>query len=190
MTTERPPASAIRAAFLIDDRELTPEIRGADRHRLPGDPGQRLRRTEDVDDVHGNRHVGEALEALLPEDFRLARVDRNDAVPVPPEVEPDEIAGAQLILRQPDDRDGLCACGSRAGSSADPDSGSDRMAGSSGRHLGRRRRGRRARSPVRDPRSDRRRLRCRQTAGSSPDRPRPRAAHPRRAADASCWLDG
>src|SRR3984893_3478400 len=95
-------------ALLVDHRKLTPEIRRTDRHRLPGDRGQRFRRAEDVDDVDGNRHVNQAVEAFLPEDLRLARVDRNHAVPVPPEVEPDEIACAQLILRQPDNRDRLC----------------------------------------------------------------------------------
>ena len=80
---------------------------GADRDGLLGDAGQRIRRAEDVDDVDGHGHVGEALEALLAEDLGLARVDGDDAVAVPLEVEADEVAGAQLVLRQPDDRDGL-----------------------------------------------------------------------------------
>ena len=109
-------------AFLVDHRELAPEAPGADRHRLRGDRGQRVRRAKDVDDVHGTGHVDEALEALLAEDLRLARVHRNDAVAVAFEVEPDEVARAQLILRQPDDRDRLRAVERRAGWSADPDS--------------------------------------------------------------------
>ena len=190
MMTERPPASAIRAAFFVDHRKLTPEVRGADRHRLPGDPGQRLRRAEDVDDVHGNRHVSQAVEALLPEDLRLARVDRNDAVPVPPEVEPHEIARAQLDSSTARRSRWSSRCGARAGSSTDPDSGSGRTAcviGTPPRLPPTRRP---VRSPVRGPRSDRRRLRCRPRAGWSRDRHRPREARPRRAADASCWRDG
>jgi hypothetical protein len=96
-------------AFLVDHGKLTPETGGADRHGLPGDLGQRIRRAEDVDDVDGNRYVGETVEAFLAEYFLLARVDRNDAIPVALEIEPDEVARAQMVPRQPDDGDGLRA---------------------------------------------------------------------------------
>jgi hypothetical protein len=60
---------------------LAPEALGAKGHGLGGDPGQRLRRAEDVDDVHGNRHISEALEALLAQNLGLAGIDRYDAEP-------------------------------------------------------------------------------------------------------------
>ena len=107
MTTDTPPASAMRAAFLVDHRELTPEISGADLDRLGGDRRQRVGRAKHVDDVHGNRDIEQTGAALLAEDLGLARVDRNHAVPVTFEVVPDEIARAQLVFRQSDDGDGL-----------------------------------------------------------------------------------
>src|SRR4249920_1652054 len=90
-------------AFFVDHRELAPETPGADSDGLPGDAGQRVRRTEHVDDVDRNRYVCQALEALLAEDLRLPGVDGDDAVPVTPEIEADEVAGAQLVSRQSDD---------------------------------------------------------------------------------------
>ena len=58
-----------------------------------------MRRAKDVDDVDRFRPVGQALVACLPENLWLAQVDRDDAVAVPPEVEPDEIARAELVRR-------------------------------------------------------------------------------------------
>ncbi len=141
MTTERPPASAMRAAFLVDHRELAPEIL---RRRSPppprrspaARPGARKTLTMST----GTGTSARLLEALLAEDLRLARVDRNDAVAV-------TLAGRS---RRSSWRAADCStarrwrsssrCGARAGSSADPDSRPDRMASSRG-HLGRGRRG-------------------------------------------------
>src|SRR5687767_1770836 len=47
-------------AFLIDHSELAPHVLRADRHGLLSDARHGRGRAEDVDDVHGNRHVGEA----------------------------------------------------------------------------------------------------------------------------------
>ena len=156
-------------AFLVDHAELTPEVAGADldglRARSPGSAsGARKTLTMST----GSGTSTQALEALLAEDLRLARVHRNDAVAVPLQVVADEVARAQLVLRQPDDRRSSSRCGARAGSSADPGSAPDRTSSRRGHtDAARRRRRRRARSPVRGPRSDRRSIRCRPRAGSS-----------------------
>src|SRR5436190_5331329 len=89
-------------AFLVDHPELTPKAAGADLHCLGGDCGQCVGRTKDVDDVYGNGDVEQTLAARFAEDFGFARVHGNDVVPVPFEVVPDEVAGAQVIFRQPD----------------------------------------------------------------------------------------
>ena len=47
------------------------------------------------------------LKLFSPRISRLARVHRDDAVAVPLQVVADEVARAQLVLRQPDDRDRL-----------------------------------------------------------------------------------
>src|SRR3954470_12268341 len=93
--------------FFVDHRELAPQRLGVDRHRLSRDPGQRVRRPEDIDDVNRFRDVGERGDALLPEHLLLARVHRDDAVAVAAQVEADEVARAQVIARQSDDGDGL-----------------------------------------------------------------------------------
>src|SRR4051794_30465843 len=82
-------------AFGVDHAELTPESTGADRDRVPGHLRERIWSAKDVDDVDRDRHVSEAGETLLAENLRLARVDRNDVIPVPLEVIPHEVAGAQ-----------------------------------------------------------------------------------------------
>lgn len=55
------------------------------------------------------RYATSRAEALLAEDLRFARVDGNDAVPVPSKVERHEVTRAQVILRQAHNRDGLRA---------------------------------------------------------------------------------
>jgi hypothetical protein len=57
----------------------------------------------------GNRDVAQAGVALLAEDFRFARIHGNHPIAVPLQVEGDEIARAQAIVRQADDRDRLRA---------------------------------------------------------------------------------
>ena len=69
----------MRRALCVDHAELAPQVAGADRDGFGGDPGQRVGRAEDVDDVDRPRHVGQALVALLAEDLGFARVDRNHA---------------------------------------------------------------------------------------------------------------
>src|SRR6185436_2384728 len=54
-----------------------------------------------------NRDIEQTLVALFAEDLGLARVHGNHAVSMPLEVVADEVARAQLGLRQPDDGDGL-----------------------------------------------------------------------------------
>src|SRR6202050_5030995 len=94
-------------ALLVDHTELAPERAGVDRHGVSRDPWQRVRRAEDVHDVHWLWDVQQARVALLPEDLRLARIDRDHAVVVPLEVVTDEVAGPQLVVGQAHDRDRL-----------------------------------------------------------------------------------
>src|SRR5690606_32636024 len=94
-------------ALLVDHAELAPEAPGADSHRLGRDLGQRVRRAEHVDDVDSLRHVGEARVALLAEDFALARIHRNHAIAVTAQIEADEVARAECVPGQADDRDRL-----------------------------------------------------------------------------------
>src|SRR5215472_17686643 len=79
-------------AFLVDHAELAPEGAGVDRHGLPGDPRQRVRRAEDVHDVHRHGYVEQARVARLSEDLRLAGIHRNHAVAMPLEVVANEVA--------------------------------------------------------------------------------------------------
>src|ERR1700722_1424015 len=95
-------------ALRVDYRELTPEIFSTDRNSLLRDCGHRCGRAEDVDDVHGNWHVLQAGEASLTENLGLAWIHWHNTVSMPLQVEPDEIARAQVVARQPNDRDGLC----------------------------------------------------------------------------------
>src|SRR4029078_2488407 len=83
-------------AFLVDHRELTPEVPGADLDRVGGNRRQRLRRAKDVDDVDGNRHIEQTGAALFAKDLGFARVHGNHAIAVSFQVVPDEIARAQL----------------------------------------------------------------------------------------------
>src|SRR6185437_7069875 len=94
-------------ALAVDDAELAPQGASADPRRLPGDRRQRVRGAEHVHDVHRLGDVRQARIALLPEDLALAGVHRDHVVAVPPEVVADEVAGPQLVLRQPHDRDRL-----------------------------------------------------------------------------------
>ena len=59
--------------LLVDHAELAPEGAGVDRDGLPGDRRQRVRRAEDVHDVHRHGHVRQARVARLSEDLGLAR---------------------------------------------------------------------------------------------------------------------
>ncbi len=105
MMTVTPPSSRDPRALLVDHAELTPEGAGVDRDRVPGDRRQRIRRAEDVDDVHRHGHIEQARVARLSEDLGLAGIHRDHPVAVPLEVEADEVAGAQLVAGQAHDRD-------------------------------------------------------------------------------------
>src|ERR1700743_933181 len=94
-------------ALGVDHPELAPEGARADRHGFPGDPWQRVRRAEDVHDVHRHGHVEQARGGLLAQELRLARVARDHLVAVPLEVVADEVARPQLVARQAHDRDRL-----------------------------------------------------------------------------------
>src|SRR5215467_10383778 len=91
--------------LLIDHAELAPEGAGVDRHGLPRDARQRIRRAEDVHDVHRHGHVQQAGVAGLSEDLRLAGIHRDHAVAVPLEVVANEVAGPQFVAGQAHDRD-------------------------------------------------------------------------------------
>src|SRR5579884_156139 len=90
---------------LVDHAELAPQRAGTDVHGLPGDLRQRVRSAKDVHDVHGLGHVEQVAVGPLPQHFALARVDRDHPVAVAFEVEADEVAGAQFVAGQADDRD-------------------------------------------------------------------------------------
>src|SRR5580693_1282596 len=92
-------------ALLVDHPELAPQGAGTDRHRVPRDTGQRIRRAEDVHHVYRLGYVQQARIALLPEDLRLAGIHGDHAVAVPLEVVADEVAGPQLVVREAHDRD-------------------------------------------------------------------------------------
>ena len=92
-------------ALGVDHAELAPEGAGVDRHRIPRDARQGLRRAEDVHDVHRPGHVEQARVARLPEDLALAGIDGDHPVAMPLEVVANEVAGAQLVSGQAHDRD-------------------------------------------------------------------------------------
>ena len=68
-------------ALAVDHTELAPQGVGPDLDSLSRDPGQCVRRPEDVHDVHMFRHVKQALVGLLPEDLSLADTRDEDFGP-------------------------------------------------------------------------------------------------------------
>src|SRR6201989_2265781 len=91
----------------VDHAELAPQGARVDRHGVPRDRRQGVRRAEDVHDVHRHGHVRQARVARLAEDLRFPGIHRDHAVAVPFEVVADEIAGPQLVGGQAHDSDRL-----------------------------------------------------------------------------------
>ena len=94
-------------SFGMDHGELAPESSCPDSHSLAGDFRKCVRGAKHIDDIHGDRHVCEALVARFAQDLRFTRVHRNDAVSVSFQIEADKITCAKLGLRQSNNRDGL-----------------------------------------------------------------------------------
>src|SRR5436190_17571139 len=84
-------------SLLINHAELAPQRPRMDLDGLCRNTWQRVRRTEHIDDVDGDGYVGQALVTRQPEDLVLARVHRDHAIAVTPQVVPHEVARAEFV---------------------------------------------------------------------------------------------
>lgn len=90
--------------FLVDDSELHPQDLGAHGDRIVGNGADFRGFTEAVDEIHVVWNRTEVGIALLSEHFGVARIHRDDPVPVIFHVLRCEVARAMPLRRQADDR--------------------------------------------------------------------------------------
>ena len=82
ITTSSPASARDPRGLRVADAELHPQRRGADRDRLAGECDHLLRACESNRRCRRPRECRAARIALLAQHFRVAGIDRNDAVTV------------------------------------------------------------------------------------------------------------
>jgi hypothetical protein len=90
--------------FMVDDSKLHPQDVGADGDRIVGDGADFRGFTEAVDEIHVVWNRTEVRIAFLSQHFGVARIHRDDPVPVVFHVLRREVARAMPLGRQADDR--------------------------------------------------------------------------------------